>query len=287
MPPSASPTWIWPTSHRSRHPLDSLLKEGRPIHLLVLNAGMIALGDPVRHTSVDGFELHLQTNHLGHFAFVARILPLLRAGRARVTVQSSLAARSIGVRLRRPPARARLLGVPRVRLVQGRTEPLRPRARTAKRCGRVGRHDEPLASRASRSPTSRRPSCSRAAAPERVSAEGSWTPVSAGRRAKHPSPHCSPSRARMPHPARSTGPAASCTCRDRPGASGSIVASRTRPPRPACGRCRSELTGRRVRRDARQPRTHRRSPRRAHGDRRRSASRIATRRVAGASPPFF
>ena len=76
----------------------SLLAAGRPIHLLVLNAGMIALGDPVRHTSVDGFELHLQTNHLGHFAFVARILPLLRAGRARVTVQSSLAAKFMGVR---------------------------------------------------------------------------------------------------------------------------------------------------------------------------------------------
>ena len=77
---------------------DALLADGRPVHLLVLNAGMIALGDAARHTSADGFELHFQTNHLGHFAFVARILPLLRAGRARVTVQSSLAARFIGVR---------------------------------------------------------------------------------------------------------------------------------------------------------------------------------------------
>lgn len=76
----------------------SLVEEGAPIHLLVLNAGMIALADPVRRTSADGFELHLQTNHLGHFAFVARILPLLTAGQARVTVQSSLAAKSIGVR---------------------------------------------------------------------------------------------------------------------------------------------------------------------------------------------
>ncbi|WP_345801226.1 SDR family oxidoreductase [Microbacterium sp. AZCO] len=77
---------------------EALFAAGRPIRILVLNAGMIALGDPVRHTSADGFELHFQTNHLGHFALVARILPLLRAGAARVTVQSSLAARSAQLR---------------------------------------------------------------------------------------------------------------------------------------------------------------------------------------------
>lgn len=76
---------------------EALRLDGRPIHLLVLNAGMIALGDPVRHTSRDGLELHFQTNHLGHFAFVAGILSLLRAGRARVTVQSSLAAAYLGI----------------------------------------------------------------------------------------------------------------------------------------------------------------------------------------------
>lgn len=71
----------------------TLLNDGRPIDLLVLNAGMIALGDAERHTSVDGYELHFQTNHLGHFAYVARLMPLLWAGHARVTVQSSLATR--------------------------------------------------------------------------------------------------------------------------------------------------------------------------------------------------
>ena len=76
---------------------DALRADGRPIHLLVLNAGMIALGDPVRHTSVDGFELHFQTNHLGHFALASGILPLLQAGKARVTVQSSLAANYVGI----------------------------------------------------------------------------------------------------------------------------------------------------------------------------------------------
>jgi NAD(P)-dependent dehydrogenase (short-subunit alcohol dehydrogenase family) len=77
---------------------DELAGRGRPIHLVVLNAGMIALGDPERHTSRDGLELHFQTNHLGHFALIARLLPALRGGGARVTVQSSLAVRFAGIR---------------------------------------------------------------------------------------------------------------------------------------------------------------------------------------------
>jgi NAD(P)-dependent dehydrogenase (short-subunit alcohol dehydrogenase family) len=69
-----------------------LLADGRPIDLCALNAGIVALRDPVRHVTVDGDELHLQTNHLGHVALVAGILPLLRAGSARVVAQCSLAA---------------------------------------------------------------------------------------------------------------------------------------------------------------------------------------------------
>ncbi|MCZ9340482.1 short chain dehydrogenase, partial [Streptomyces sp. TRM76130] len=37
-------------------------------------------------------ELQFGTNHLGHFALVAHLLPLLRAGQARVTSQLSIAA---------------------------------------------------------------------------------------------------------------------------------------------------------------------------------------------------
>jgi len=48
---------------------------------------------PARQTTADGFELQLGTNHLGHFALVAHLMPLLRAGRARVTSQVSVAAR--------------------------------------------------------------------------------------------------------------------------------------------------------------------------------------------------
>ncbi|RDD91082.1 SDR family oxidoreductase [Streptomyces parvulus] len=68
----------------------ALLNEGRPVHLLVNNAGVMT--PPARRTTADGFELQFGTNHLGHFALVGHLLPLLRAGRARVTSQISVAA---------------------------------------------------------------------------------------------------------------------------------------------------------------------------------------------------
>jgi NAD(P)-dependent dehydrogenase (short-subunit alcohol dehydrogenase family) len=72
----------------------TLAKEDRPIDILVNNAGVMT--PPIRHTTVDGFELQFGTNHLGHFALAAHLLPLLRTGRARVTTVSSFAARSAG-----------------------------------------------------------------------------------------------------------------------------------------------------------------------------------------------
>ncbi|WP_435738168.1 SDR family oxidoreductase [Cellulosimicrobium sp. PMB13] len=71
---------------------DDLRAEGRPIHVLVNNAGVMT--PPERQTTADGFELQLGTNHLGHVALVAHLLPLLSAGRARVTSQISVAARN-------------------------------------------------------------------------------------------------------------------------------------------------------------------------------------------------
>ncbi|MFB6392107.1 SDR family oxidoreductase [Polymorphospora lycopeni] len=70
---------------------DALRGEGSPIHILINNAGVMR--PPSRQTTADGFELQFGTNHLGHFALVARLLPLLRAGGARVTSQVSVAAR--------------------------------------------------------------------------------------------------------------------------------------------------------------------------------------------------
>jgi len=65
---------------------------GRPLDLLVNNAGVMAL--PVRRVTADGFEMQLGTNYLGHFALTGLLLPLLRASRnARVVQVSSLAHR--------------------------------------------------------------------------------------------------------------------------------------------------------------------------------------------------
>lgn len=71
---------------------DKLRADGAPIHFLINNAGVMT--PPDRQTTVDGFELQFGTNHLGHFALTGHLLPLLVAGRARVTSQTSIAARS-------------------------------------------------------------------------------------------------------------------------------------------------------------------------------------------------
>lgn len=72
-----------------------LTADGRPIHLLVNNAGV--MNPPERQVTTDGFELQWGTNHLGHVALTLGILPLLREGRARVTHQTSIAARRGGL----------------------------------------------------------------------------------------------------------------------------------------------------------------------------------------------
>jgi NAD(P)-dependent dehydrogenase (short-subunit alcohol dehydrogenase family) len=57
-----------------------------PLDLLINNAGIMAV--PEGRTA-DGFELHIGTNHLGHFALTALLRPHLRG---RVVTVSSLAA---------------------------------------------------------------------------------------------------------------------------------------------------------------------------------------------------
>ena len=69
------------------------LRAGREhLDLLINNAAVMA--PALRQTTSDGFELQFGTNHLGHFALTAQLLPLLRKGRrARVVTVSSVAAR--------------------------------------------------------------------------------------------------------------------------------------------------------------------------------------------------
>jgi NAD(P)-dependent dehydrogenase (short-subunit alcohol dehydrogenase family) len=52
-----------------------LRRSGRPLHVLLCNAGIMAL--PKFATSADGHELQFATNHLGHFALVQQLLPLI------------------------------------------------------------------------------------------------------------------------------------------------------------------------------------------------------------------
>jgi NAD(P)-dependent dehydrogenase (short-subunit alcohol dehydrogenase family) len=72
-----------------------LRAEGAPINILINNAGVMT--PPARQATTEGYELQMGTNHLGHVALVAHLLPLLRAGRARVTSQVSVAASSGGI----------------------------------------------------------------------------------------------------------------------------------------------------------------------------------------------
>ena len=72
---------------------------GGPIHLLVLNAGLLSGSsfDRAIATSADGFEATFATNHLAHFALAAALEPQLRAGGAqggaRIVLTSSDAHR--------------------------------------------------------------------------------------------------------------------------------------------------------------------------------------------------
>lgn len=69
-----------------------LRERGEPIHLAMLNAGLVRLAEGPRQVTADGFEATFQANYLGHAALIAAIMPVLRAGSARVVAQVSLAA---------------------------------------------------------------------------------------------------------------------------------------------------------------------------------------------------
>jgi NAD(P)-dependent dehydrogenase (short-subunit alcohol dehydrogenase family) len=65
---------------------DALLRKGDKFDLVIANAGVMACP---KSTTVDGFETQFGTNHLGHFVFVNRILPLFKPGSRLVNLSSA------------------------------------------------------------------------------------------------------------------------------------------------------------------------------------------------------
>ncbi|REE22170.1 NAD(P)-dependent dehydrogenase (short-subunit alcohol dehydrogenase family) [Paraburkholderia sp. BL27I4N3] len=65
---------------------DKLRAEGKPIDVIIANAGVMAT--PFGKTA-DGFETQFGTNHLGHFVLVNRLAPLIPSGGRVVMLASS------------------------------------------------------------------------------------------------------------------------------------------------------------------------------------------------------
>ncbi len=73
----------------------TVIDQGRPVDLMIDNAGIMACPE----TRVGpGWEAQLATNHLGHFALVNRLWPLIAAGSGRVVSVSSAGHRRSPVR---------------------------------------------------------------------------------------------------------------------------------------------------------------------------------------------
>jgi NAD(P)-dependent dehydrogenase (short-subunit alcohol dehydrogenase family) len=75
--------------------VERTLAKVRPLHILISNAGIMA---PPLYYTEDGFESQFGTNHMGHFALTAGLLPALKAaGTARVVSLSSIGHRRSGM----------------------------------------------------------------------------------------------------------------------------------------------------------------------------------------------
>ena len=73
---------------------ERIARTERPVDLLINNAAVMSL--PKRQVTVDGFEMQLATNYLGHFALTGQLLPLLRRGMDTRVVQVSSIAHRFG-----------------------------------------------------------------------------------------------------------------------------------------------------------------------------------------------
>jgi len=79
----------------------SAITAGGPVDVLLANAGVV--GSRRRQLTADGHELQFGTNHLGHFALVAHLLPALRSAPAgRVVHLGSISHRFVRLDLDDP-----------------------------------------------------------------------------------------------------------------------------------------------------------------------------------------
>ncbi len=69
-----------------RNAADAVLRHGKTFDVIIANAGVMAC--PQGKTE-DGFETQFGTNHLGHFVFVNKLVPLLKSGSRIVTLSSA------------------------------------------------------------------------------------------------------------------------------------------------------------------------------------------------------
>src|ERR1700676_4628810 len=69
-----------------RKAADDFIARGKTFDAIIANAGVMAC--PQGKTQ-DGFETQFGTNHLGHFVFVNRLVPLLKSGARVVTLSSA------------------------------------------------------------------------------------------------------------------------------------------------------------------------------------------------------
>ena len=81
-----------------RRGTDELLARGQQFDVVIANAGVMACP---QGTTEDGFETQFGTNHLGHFVFVNRVIPLIKSP-GRIVLLSSAAHRRSDVNLEDP-----------------------------------------------------------------------------------------------------------------------------------------------------------------------------------------
>ncbi len=84
------------------------LAESGPVDAVLNNAGVV--GSSTRQSTAQGHELQVGTNHLGHFAWTALVLPLLEPVAGRVVHLGSIAHRFTSLDRRDPLATGRYEG---------------------------------------------------------------------------------------------------------------------------------------------------------------------------------